>query len=131
VNTLNSAMQDSPSEHTVPLAELLQTLAREISDLAQRTEHMQHVVSPLLASSVLSGQSVEGLQGLQELDLIAQHLFGLSRFVDHLEPSPVWRLDIHGAVRAVPLADLARRLTRPSETHVVADTAGGELFLFD
>ncbi|MHB8287144.1 MAG: hypothetical protein ACYDD1_21055 [Caulobacteraceae bacterium] len=108
------------------LGDLLQTLAREIGDLANRTEVMQHLVSPLITD-----QSAEGLLGLQELDFIAQHLFAISSFVTQLEPHSDWRLDTHAAGLSVPLADLARRLTRPCEAHVAADTAGGELFLFD
>jgi len=124
---LNGDVHDErQADSGASLGDLLQTLAREIADLANRTEVMQHLVSPLITD-----QSAEGLLGLQELDFIAQHLFAISSFVTQLEPQPDWRLDLHAAGLAVPLADLARRLTRPCETHAATDTAGGELFLFD
>jgi hypothetical protein len=117
---------DAHGEHAAPLGDLLATLGREIFDLASRTESLQHLVSPLITD-----QSAEGLQGLQELDFIAQHLFAISGFVTQLEPQSSWHVDTHAAGRSVSLADLAQRLTRPSETHAATDTAGGELFLFD
>jgi hypothetical protein len=124
--TLPDLQEVLHGEPSAPLGELLQTLAREIADLANRTEILQHLVSPLITD-----QSADGLLGLQELDFIAQHLFAVSGFMAQLEPRPDWRLDTQAAGLAVPLADLARRLTRPGETHAESDTAGGELFLFD
>jgi hypothetical protein len=123
---LSDATADLQDERPAALTQLLQTLAEVLSDLAQRAEKVQHVVSPLL-----SGQTVEHLHDLQELDLIAQHLAALSSFVTHLEPSPAWHVDTREAGRAVPLADLARRLTRPLEEPSACDTAGGELLLFE
>ncbi len=123
---LSDAPIDQQDERPAALTQVLQTLAEILSDLALRAEKVQHVVSPLL-----SGQTADHLHDLQELDHIAQHLAALSSFVIRLEPAPTWHVDTLEAGRAVPLADLARRLTRPHDLHPGCDTAGGELFLFE
>jgi hypothetical protein len=123
---LPDAPSDLQDERPAALTHLLHSLAEVLFDLAQRAEKVQHVVSPLLGNL-----SAETLHDLQELDLIAQHLAAISSFMSHLEPCPDWHVDTREAGRAVPLADLARRLTRPSEVHSGCDTAGGELLLFE
>lgn len=112
------------------LADILQALVREIASVGSRAERMQNIISPLLMGVP---DVADHTMDLQELDLIAQQLLGISNFLANLSPPPTLRIDTSEAGRSVTLTDLARRLARPLDAEVVGDPGGvdDELVLFD
>lgn len=75
-------------------------------------DRLQEEMSPALGTVLVDHPEV--MIGLQELDRLAQTLRALSRLVQQIGatqadvPSP----DLSGLIAAIPLGDLASRLTR-------------------
>lgn len=95
-----------------PLAESLDLVAREVSDLVAVGDQLQALISRLMVSASDSGALVEA----QAADLLSQRLSGLAAFVRALaDAAPLdASADINGALRLVTLADQARRLSNPN-----------------
>jgi hypothetical protein len=93
-----------------PLAESLELVAREVSDLAQAADQLQALVLRLAAGGATDPVV---LIEAQAVDLFSQRLDGLAAFVRALAdaaPNDV-SADVGDAVRALTLAEQARRLS--------------------
>jgi len=94
---------------TTPLTDSLDRVAQEVADLARLGEQMQRVISRLAAGPA----DPQTLMDAQGADLLSQRLDGLAEFVRALaQAAPSEAVtDVEAAVRALTLADQARRLT--------------------
>ncbi len=92
------------------LGKVLARSAAELADLADRTERLQDVMAGLVQQ--FARLDHEATRDMQALDWIAQHLEGLSGFLNALskETLPGWRIDPGPALDALSLAELAHRL---------------------
>lgn len=91
------------------LSDSLDRVAQEVADLARMGEALQSVISRL-ATGPADPQTLMDAQGA---DLLSQRLEGLAEFVRALAQSAPAGVttDVEAAVRALTLADQARRLT--------------------
>jgi len=109
-----------------PLAESLDLVAREVTDLVAIGDQLQELIARLVLTSG-AGDPAAMIEA-QAADLLSQRLTGLAAFVRALAdaaPTDV-AADIDGALRLLTLAEQARRLSNPA--HAPADT--GELMTF-
>ena len=98
------------------LSNVLARSAAELADLIQQC-------------AALGGDAT---QDMQALDWIAQHLEGLSSFLDALavKAGPGWRLDTTDALDALSLAELAHRLRGGAAPSVTPLMSSGDMELF-
>jgi hypothetical protein len=112
-----------------PLAESLDLVAREVTDLVAVGDQLQDLISRLVAAAAVSDPSA--LMEAQAADLLSQRLSGLAAFVRALAdaaPSDV-SADIDGALRLLTLTEQARRLSSPAPAP--AADAGEALTFWD
>lgn len=112
------------------LSNVLARSAAELADLADRTERLQDVMADLIQQCAALGG--DATQDMQALDWIAQHLEGLSSFLDALavKAGPGWRLDTTDALDALSLAELAHRLRGGAAPSVTPLMSSGDMELF-
>ena len=114
-----------------PVVTALSAVAREVAQMAAVSDELQVLISAALVAD--GSSSAEHLREFQAIDLLVQRLQGVATFMEGLaaRASPDWRIDVNGAAAAVPLSDLARRLTggldRRADPH---ETSDGSLELF-
>lgn len=101
---------------TRPLAESLDLVAREVTDLAALGDQLQALIARLILTG---GQSdAAAMVEAQAADLLSQRLVGLAAFLRALAsaaPADV-AADIDGALRVLTLTEQARRLSNPAHT---------------
>jgi hypothetical protein len=99
-------MSASPSG--IRVADLLERLSREFSDMAGTLDRLQRLTGPLLEQP----QSIETLQDLQALDLLHQSMAAFAvLFTSCSEHSgATWTLEIGPLLNDIKLAGLAARL---------------------
>jgi hypothetical protein len=107
---------------------LLQRIGRELSDTAALLANLQVVLGPPLEQAARSDpRLIPTMQGFDLAEQVLASLSGLLRKVGEgccrLDPTAV-----AGALHAIPLADLQRRLR--AEAAPAPSTAGDELDLF-
>lgn len=92
-----------------PLAQSLDLVASEVSDLAQLADQLQALISRLAGGALDPLVLIEA----QAVDLLSQRLEGLAAFVRALAEAapPELAADVAQAVRALSLAEQARRLS--------------------
>ena len=97
-----------------PLRESLDLVAQEASDLVALGDQLQGVISRLVGAALPSDPSI--LVEAQAADLLSQRLAGLASFVRALADAAPSGLaaDIEAALKALTLAEQARRLSGPS-----------------
>lgn len=112
----------------VALAEVLAAMRIELAELAVCGERLQDILGVAIshARGVPDPALIEEAQGL---DRMVQRLSALSIFIEAVTADlpPAWRLDVDDALNALPLTDLACRLSR-RETGI--KTPSGDLDLF-
>lgn len=109
-----------------PLAQSLDLVAREVTDLVAVGDQLQELISRLVLASGRSDSSA--LIEAQAADLLSQRLAGLASFVRALAdaaPADV-AADIDDALRLLTLTEQARRLSSPSQP----PAENGELMTF-
>lgn len=97
-----------------PLAESLDLVAREVTDLVAVGDQLQELISRLVVTAAASDPNA--LIEAQAADLLSQRLSGLAAFVRALAdaaPADV-SADIEGALRLLTLTEQARRLSSPA-----------------
>ncbi|TFF22987.1 hypothetical protein E3C22_11095 [Jiella endophytica] len=112
---------------TLPLSNLMHTLAEELRSLAVTAEEMHHLV----CHEHLSRDS-DYVRAVQRIDHTTQLLDNLSTFVAAIgeQTAEGWDVTIGPALNTVRLEELRRRLhTEASETFATGDD-GGDLELF-
>jgi len=112
-----------------PLAESLDLVAREVTDLVALGDQLQALISRLVVAAAPSDPSA--LIEAQAADLLSQRLAGLAAFVGALAdaaPADV-SADIENALRVLTLTEQARRLSNPASPP--ADDAGEPLTFWD
>lgn len=112
------------------LSDALFGVADELDRLAHDGARLEQTCARLAVAAGLDERSMEELQAL---DRLTQHLGALARYVSALAEAPAGReaVDLVSALKAVPLAALARRLENAEShpaCHPVADTGDFELF---
>jgi Lon protease-like protein len=112
-----------------PLAESLDLVAREVTDLVAVGDQLQDLISRLVAAAGASDPSA--MVEAQAADLLSQRLSGLAAFVRALaEAAPLdASADIDGALRLLTLTEQARRLSNPTSPPAV--DAGEALTFWD
>jgi hypothetical protein len=115
---VSHAISDSESHHA-SVTKILGILGDEVQDLGRTVETLQTILSPALLQIAADPAC---MKHAQTLDVLAQRLTALGRFVSSLEHSVPreWWLDFAAALRGVTLSDLAWRLkgkTAPEPTH--------------
>lgn len=101
-----------------PLAESLDLVAREVTDLVAVGDQLQELISRLVLSAGPSDTAA--LIEAQAADLLSQRLAGLASFVRALAdaaPDDV-AADIDDALRLLTLTEQARRLSNPGKAPV-------------
>lgn len=101
---------------TMPMTtqDILRQIAAEMDQLCQLVHAVELVLPAALAQSPppTDSRTVTALQGL---DLLAQSLVALAQFLRHVDPDhPASTISIEGALRHIPLQDLADRLRHPT-----------------
>lgn len=115
-------------ETDVALAEVLAAMRIELAELAVCGERLQDILGLAIAHArgVPDPALIEEAQGL---DRMVQRLSALSMFIEAVTDDlpPAWRLDVDDALNALPLTDLACRLSRRESE---AKPPSGDLDLF-
>lgn len=96
-----------------PLAESLDLVAREVTDLVVLGDQLQDLISRLVVTAAATDPNA--LMEAQAADLLSQRLSGLAAFVRALAdaaPTDV-SADIESALRVLTLTEQARRLSNP------------------
>jgi hypothetical protein len=115
-----------PAAHR-PLAESLDLVAQEVTDLIAIGDQLQDLISRLVVTAAASDPNA--LMEAQAADLLSQRLSGLAAFVRalaHAAPADVGA-DIGSALRVLTLTEQARRLSNPDSPPAVE---AGEVLTF-
>ena len=109
-----------------PFSDSLERVAQEVADLARLGEALQALIARLAAGPADPAALIEA----QAADLLSQRLEGLASFVRALAAAapPGATADVEAAVRALTLADQARRLSGRLPAH---ESCGEALILWD
>ena len=123
---VKTAPMAQPAAHT--LAGALVGVADELQRRAGEGARLESTCARLAG---LAGLDERAMEELQALDRVTQHLAALARYVGVLsdEPAAAHEVDLTAALRAVPLAALARSLEK-AEPHAGALGDAGDFELF-
>jgi hypothetical protein len=104
----------TPAAALQPLRDSLGLVAQEAADLVRLGDQLQGVISRLVSASIPTDPTI--LVDAQAADLLSQRLAGLAQFVSALANAAPdgMAADIDEAIRALTLAEQARRLSGPS-----------------
>ena len=116
---------------TAAAARVLNGTSRELRTLAAMTIQIQCLVSQLALE--IASTDTTSLQGLQQLDHVAQGIAGIASFLEALAATAPanCQLDAVSAARSVNVSDLASRLSLAEPTRAMAQNgAGGDCLFF-
>ncbi|TAJ74690.1 MAG: hypothetical protein EPO51_01135 [Phenylobacterium sp.] len=115
-----------PAAHR-PLAQSLDLVAQEVTDLVAIGDQLQDLISRLVVTAAASDPNA--MMEAQAADLLSQRLSGLASFVRALAdaaPADVGA-DVDSALRLLTLTEQARRLSSPGSPPAVD---AGEVLTF-
>jgi hypothetical protein len=110
------------------IAQVLETMAREMAALAREAERLQALTGALIGD----GADAALIEDAQALDALTQRLSAMAGLLARIggDAPAGWRLDIAPALAGVTLSDMAARIGHPAEipSQAVAPTGDCELF---